>query len=562
MKKLVVLLVAVLFFSLPVFGADFDAAKNNKFGIHLAQPSNEDIIKAAELVNASGGRWGYVTLVIQDNDRNVGKWQETFERLRELRLIPIIRLATHGENGNWTRATVDQADSWVNFLESLRWVVKNRYVILFNETNHATEWGGGVDPEGYATVAQAFAKKFKEKNSNYVVMLAGLDASAPSSSPWYEDEGWYLRRVVNKVGISEFNALFSALSSHSYPNPGFVGSPYATGRGTVRTYEWELDFLRGLGIKDLPVFITETGWDESRIGKEEVANFFQAAFEAWGRDNRVVAITPFVLNYPAAPFANFSWIAPDGSLYPHFDRISRMAKIVGSPAVVEDGTLFTSLPHELAINSTYHFVILLRNTGESIWKSDEYRLEADRSLLFILHLDEIPTIRPGESKEVDVTVTTNDIIDKDTIRLYLKRGESTVMESVTWSFATVPLPSLEFHVSFYPRLHAEADDVEIQLFDAREQMVFKQKNIAVHSGIGLIDGVSNVAGGQKYRVVVLRPHFLPSQNYLTLKRGENKLGLGMLVPLDFNNDGKFDFGDIVTLLGDLKMIGYLIPSAK
>jgi hypothetical protein len=43
---------------------------NNKFGIHLAVPSREDEQSAAKLVNSHGGSWGYVTLVIQDNDRN------------------------------------------------------------------------------------------------------------------------------------------------------------------------------------------------------------------------------------------------------------------------------------------------------------------------------------------------------------------------------------------------------------------------------------------------------------------------------------------------------------
>ena len=37
---------------------------NNKVGIHLAVTSDEDIQKAADLTNSSGGKWGYVTIVI------------------------------------------------------------------------------------------------------------------------------------------------------------------------------------------------------------------------------------------------------------------------------------------------------------------------------------------------------------------------------------------------------------------------------------------------------------------------------------------------------------------
>src|SRR3989338_2024841 len=72
----------------------------------------------------------------------------------------------------------------------------------------------------------------------------------------------------NDETIQQWNTVLSGLASHSYPNPGFSGVPYGFGRGTVRTYQWELDLLKQLGVKDMPVFITETGWvrgDESVV---------------------------------------------------------------------------------------------------------------------------------------------------------------------------------------------------------------------------------------------------------------------------------------------------------
>src|SRR3989344_2873439 len=169
---------------------------NNKFGTHFALPSLEDLIKARELVNSNGGDWGYVTLVIPEGDRDKNKWQEIFDRMRELHLIPIIRLATVPQGAQWRRPVVEDADSWVNFLDSLNWVVKDRYVILFNEPNHGAEWGGSVDANNYAEIALTFAKQLKEKNQDYFIMLAGLDASAPSSNPGFEDEGAFLNQVI------------------------------------------------------------------------------------------------------------------------------------------------------------------------------------------------------------------------------------------------------------------------------------------------------------------------------------------------------------------------------
>src|SRR3989339_629465 len=122
MKHLVILLLIITSLSLSVFASE----PNNIYGIHLAQPQLEALKEASDLVNSNGGKWGYVTLVIQENDRDVSKWQSVFDSLRELHLIPITRIATSAEGENWRRPEKKDADQWINFLNSLNWVVKNR----------------------------------------------------------------------------------------------------------------------------------------------------------------------------------------------------------------------------------------------------------------------------------------------------------------------------------------------------------------------------------------------------------------------------------------------------
>jgi len=316
MKKGVLLSLAMfLIFLTPVASAQKLDRPNNKFGISLLQPSDDDIKKTAELVNSNGGDYGYVTLVIQENDRDRRKWQDLFEKLRENNLIPIIRLATQLEGENWRKPEEKDAEEWVNFLDSLNWIIKDRYVVLFNEVNHGQEWGGETNPDEYAKVADIFAKKLKEKNKDFFVMLAGLDLSAPSSYPNYESADSFYRSIID-IQISIFNNL-DGLVSHSYPNPGFAGSPWDTGRRSIRGYEWELELLKENGIeKELPVFITETGWENKcqmsnvkcQNGEEErIASNYKVAYEKiWGMDERVVAVTPFVFSYQSPPFLGFS----------------------------------------------------------------------------------------------------------------------------------------------------------------------------------------------------------------------------------------------------------------
>ena len=99
MKYFLLTLFVLFFLPLSVFAAN----TNNKFGISMAQPNSDEFAKVKELVNSNGGDWGYVTLIIQENDRNKDKWQGIFNQLRNLHLIPIVRLATSPVGENWRR---------------------------------------------------------------------------------------------------------------------------------------------------------------------------------------------------------------------------------------------------------------------------------------------------------------------------------------------------------------------------------------------------------------------------------------------------------------------------
>ncbi|MFZ5366355.1 MAG: hypothetical protein ACOZBZ_03605 [Patescibacteria group bacterium] len=79
MKKLLTILLILSFsrFAQPAW-----ASPNNKFGIHITQA--EDLPLAAELVNSSSGDWGYVTVVIQEDDRNQEKGSGKNQRRRQL----------------------------------------------------------------------------------------------------------------------------------------------------------------------------------------------------------------------------------------------------------------------------------------------------------------------------------------------------------------------------------------------------------------------------------------------------------------------------------------------
>lgn len=378
MKKIISLLFAiVILFSVRnyVFAENLPTSvPNNKFGIHIIDEN--DLKNAALLVNSSGGDWGYVTIVITESERNRDRWQNVFDQMRRLHLIPIVRIATKVEGENWVSPKIEDVDSWVSFLDSLNWVVENRYVIVGNEPNHASEWGGTLDPEAYANYLNEFALKLRKLSSDYFVMGAGLDASAKNTKSTM-DEAVYIKRML-KAQPAVFDNL-QGFVSHSYPNPGFEGKETDTGRGSIETFDWELSYLNSLGVvKQLPIFITETGWSTQKVDSNKISQMYEYAFQNVWNDKRIAAITPFVLNYKDSLFSEFSWTKTDGTFYSFYDSYKNMPKIKGAPIQKQSGQIAGALAQPLIFEgSDFVGAVLAKNTGQSIWTGDNLKLMAD-----------------------------------------------------------------------------------------------------------------------------------------------------------------------------------------
>lgn len=413
---------------LPVLAVD-NTQNINKFGIHIINTS--DLTKAAELVNSSGGDWGWVTMVIQENDRDADKWQAFFDQCREQHLIPLIRIATYAQGAVWAKPKIDQVDVWYSFLNSLNWPTSDRYIIVYNETNHDKEWGGDSDPVEYAQILDKYLKVFSQ-NPKYKILNAGMDLAAPNGSTTIEAFK-YLRdmdRAIPRI----FNRL-SAWSSHSYPNHGYLGKPTEYKKTSIRGYQFELALLKKeLGVTiNLPVFITETGWPfeyancKQQINKyrkwitvcsnkyyspEKSAEYIKYAYENyWLKDDQVVAVTPFVLNYPYTPFTEFSWLNEEGSPSAQFNTIAQIQKVDWQPKQDNMFEIKIKMPPTfLPANKHYQGSVLVKNTGESILfeNGEPYFIKATSSAELELSVIIInKKLKPGESANFDFTIQTS-----------------------------------------------------------------------------------------------------------------------------------------------------------
>ena len=157
-------------------------------------------------------------------------------------------------------------------------------------------------------------------------------------------------------------------------NPNFSGPGDANGKGTVGTFDWELNYLKFLGVKkELPVFITETGWTHKTDTLEtDIGQKVNNAFGGVWSDKRVVAITPFIFKYTEPPFDTFSWENKDGEFYDFYYSVLGLQKISGKPIQENTGDIITGTLPKIAITgSTFHAVLFVKNIGQTIWKIND-----------------------------------------------------------------------------------------------------------------------------------------------------------------------------------------------
>lgn len=374
---LVFILIFTLLFSRPILASD------NIFGLHLTQP--QDINSAHLVINSSNGDWGWTTIVIRTDQLDHQTWQDFFDNCRKFHIIPIIRLSTTAEGENWKQPNTYDIDNLANFLNSLNWPTKERHIILFNEINHSSEWGGELNIKKYVDISIYTSKEFKKLSSDYIILSSGLDLAAPDQAPEFMSAGNVYKEIYNYK--PEYFDYIDGIASHSYPNHGFIGTPSDTGQHSIRGYQWELDFIKSLGIsKNFPIYITETGWphhegEDKKNGfytTTTTANFLKIALNIWSQDKNIQAVTPFIYNYPNTPFDHFSWLDKNEKLYPEYQQLINMPKNKNTPTQITKYEITNMwLPFIIFNDTEYEGQITLKNTGQSIWGETKFCLQSD-----------------------------------------------------------------------------------------------------------------------------------------------------------------------------------------
>ena len=308
------------------------SSPNNKFGVHILFTT--EVSEASRLVNSSGGDWGYITIPIQAGDKDLEKWQKFMDLAKQNNLIPIIRIATENyyfDTKVWRKPDRSDILDFANFLNSLEWPVKNRYIVVFNEVNRGDEWGGDPSPSEYAQILNYTTEIFKSLNPDFFIISSGLDNAAANVADQSINQYIFMAQMEEEVpGI--FSQI-DGLGSHSYPNPAFSSAPWEITDKSISSFKFERNLADELSGKNLPVFITETGWSHKKLSENQIAQYFSYAFESIWSDNNIVAVTPFLLRAGVEPFLQFSLLNENGDYNEVSRTLQKISKIKGEPVI-------------------------------------------------------------------------------------------------------------------------------------------------------------------------------------------------------------------------------------
>jgi len=355
---------------------------DNKLGVHLLLDDGrnhwlpeiwpEHMRYAAQAV----GEWGFVTQLVRADDLDPAKWQIFMDLCAELKLTPILRLATVFDRQNrwWEAPPRDPNNSYqtaarkyADFVKALRWPTDMHYITVGNEPNHGNEWGGKPDPEAYARFLIDVADALHAADPAARVLNAGFDPYTPhtGSQPFIDGQYYMDSESFMDGMVAAYRDVFTVIdawASHAYPpnlaappweqtyqidrindatNPRHAEPPAGINNRGVNGYEWELWKLSTYGIGALPVFITETGWRHAESANPDAidkgenlpdaattaiyfdlalngnngryADMPEAGWTPWLNDARVVAVTPFALNGLPAEWGHTNWLVLDTS---------------------------------------------------------------------------------------------------------------------------------------------------------------------------------------------------------------------------------------------------------
>jgi hypothetical protein len=287
----------------------------NKFGMHVISmlPSeNNQLIWSKTLIGSGGFIKSYWPDITPGTSGPPNEMVQFVNFAYTNNLIPVVRI-----DGYW--ADKNKCGAGLTFTcEALAAKFKTivsalprkdgtpLWIEVMNENNFDSGWGGHASGAEYGQALLLIANALHSiGDSRIKVVNGGLadDWGIPTYGAGVKATQ-FIKDMFNsnptlKTG-NKGRPVIDAWASHPYPGSTPPTTNTHSGAGAeTSTYDWyinELNILSTLGITNLPVLITETGYTAPPFSQDQKASNTVEAMKYWNSDSRVLGFMPFVMS--------------------------------------------------------------------------------------------------------------------------------------------------------------------------------------------------------------------------------------------------------------------------
>jgi hypothetical protein len=255
-------------------------------------------------------------------------WVNYVNKCYELEMVPFLRLAGVWAGNQWLKPEADAPGDYTSMAQAIKRVVEGlprsnmcpMYIEVFNEPNLSVEWTGKPVAKEYADFFVAVSKAIRSIGDDRIKIL---NAGLALSPEW--------TRLLCEAN-PEFIDAFDVWSTHPYPmnHPPSInhhdGTAKETSLFTIDSYVKEVDVLNEFGRMNVPVMITETGWDLGNsvylqsegypiIDEYNRADYIMRSFrDYWSKWDEIQAVFPF--EFSNEGWQRFDWVYPESGINP------------------------------------------------------------------------------------------------------------------------------------------------------------------------------------------------------------------------------------------------------
>lgn len=248
---------------------------NPKIGVHTRLTDEVEpwkIKRTLQMVREMGAPWmvEYFPWAYAEPFPGFFDWSHSDLVIEHARRQGLTIIARLGLTPEWARPA-DSATSFLapehynefgDFVEAFvaRYGDRVAAIIIWNEPNLALEWGfQPVDPEGYTQLLRTSYRRAKAAKPQVLVLGGALAPTlAPPGDAQAMDDLSYLERML-KAGAGE---AMDGLAVHAYGWVFPADDPPDSAVINFRRTELAHQLLVEHGQADLPIYITEGGWND------------------------------------------------------------------------------------------------------------------------------------------------------------------------------------------------------------------------------------------------------------------------------------------------------------